>query len=360
MSMVKNSVGIEVDFEPWTSNNYKVATLHMIEHLGGVLATGEIELWHDNSDEALKLVTEQQTGTIRIRDTKEGGLEYEIPVFIKSREFYKLTLKIEFICISDISFLEKPVSTEFDNIEDAINLLYPGKKDIRTSTDIANDLTIYQVCETNYDLCTKLAYSFRHEIVFAYSWEGLVLKELCGEYNSRGEKESISKPKIKIPALPLMNFVTYYNLNYSKKLNYQPHNPWEDTDNSTTQDDYTDYEFLNCRALVDYDGYSIQGTDYYQLHENYRYNMKLMNAGMFSSMIITGQDFPGYKIGDVIEFRSPEQPTKYPFTSFIVASNEVFFGSDSSNYLSPSGYLFEWTSTLYGLDPGKWGENEES
>lgn len=360
MSMVKNTVGIEVDCKPFTDKGYRIVSLHMIEHLGGQLATGEIELWHDNSDDALNLVTEQQTGTLKIRDTKEGGIEYEIPFFIKSRRFYRLTLSIEFVCISDIKFLEQPLSTEYDNIEDAIKALYPGKQDIRTSTDIANDLKIYQCCETSYELCTKLAYSYRHEIVFAYSWEGLVLKELCGENNSKGEKEDPSNPSMKLSALALMNFKTQYNLNYSKRLNYNPYNPWEDTDNSTTGDDYTDYEFLNCRALVDYDGYSIQGTDYQTLHENYRYNQSLMDSGMYSSMIISGQDFPGYKIGDVIEFRSPEQSTKYPFTLFLVASNEIYFGTESASSLSPSGYQFEWISTLYGLDPGRWGEKEES
>ena len=357
--MVRNTVGIELDFDPFTSSGYKIVSLHMIEHLGGQLAAGEIELWHDNSDDALKLVTEQQTGTIKIRDTKEGGIEYEIPVFIKSRKFYKLTLSLEFVCISDIKFLEQPISTEYDNIEDAIKAIYPGKQDIRTSTDIANDLKIYQCCETSYDLCTKLAYSFRHEIVFAYSWEGLVLKELCGENNSKGEKEDFNNISMKLSALALMDFKTKYTLNYSKTINYNPLNPWEDTDNSTTGDDYMDYEFLNCRVLNDYDAFSIMGTDYYTLHDNYQYNMNLMNAGMYSSMIISGQDFPGYKICDVIEFRSPEQNTKYPFTKFLVASNEIYYGTESATVLSPSRYQFEWISTLYGLDPGKWGEKTE-
>ena len=360
MSMVRNTVGIEVDFKPFTDKGYKVVSLHMIEYLGGRLATGEIDLWHDNSDDALKLVTEQQTGTITFRDTKNNGIQYEIPIFIKSRRFYKLTLSIEFVCISDIKFLETPISTEYDNIDDAIKILYPGKKDIRTSTDIANDLKIYQCCENSYELCTKLAYSYRHEIVFSYSWEGLVLKELCGDKNSKGEKEIFGKINMKLSALALMDYKTNYNLNYNRKLNFNPYNPWEDTDDSPTGTDYTDYEFLNCRALIDYDAYSIQGTDYYTLHQNYQYNMNLMNAGMYSSLIISGQDFPGYKIGDVIEFRSPEQNTKYPFVNFLVASNEVFFGSDTSTKLSPSGYQFEWISTIYGLDPGKWGEKKES
>lgn len=358
MSVVKNVVGIEVNLEPFSSKGYKVVNLHMIESLGGSLAGGEIELWHDYSDDALELVTEQQTGTLTLRDTKEGGIEYEIPIFIKSRKFLKLTLSIEFVCISDIKFLEKPLSTEYDNIDDAIKTLYPGKRDIRTSTDIANDLKIYQCCETSYELCTKLAYSFRHEIVFSYSWEGLVLKELCGENNSAGEKEIFNNIKLKLNSEALMQFKTKYNLNYSKKLNFNPINPWEDTDDSSTGTDYTDYEFLNNRSLVDYDSYALMGTDYYQLQQNYYYNRNLMDAGMYSSLIISGRDFPGYKIGDVIEFRSPEQNTKYPFTKFLVASNEVFFGSDSTTVASPNGNLFEWTSVLYGLDPGKWGEKE--
>lgn len=359
MSMVINSASIQMDFKPWTDSGYRIVNLHMIEYLGGRLATGEMELWHDSSDDALKLVTEQQTGTIRIKDTKEDGIEYEIPVFIKSRKFYKLKLNITFVCLSDIAFTEKLVSTEFDNIDDALKTLYPGKQDIRTTTDIANDLKIYQCCETSYELCTKLAYSFRNETIFAYSWEGLVIKELCGQSNSKGEMENLEKPGMKVSALTITEFTTPYTLNYNKYINYPPINPWEDTDNSTTQTDYTEYEFLNCRAMNSYDQYSIQGTDYYQLHQNYNYNRNLMDAGMYSTVMISSKDFPGYKIGDVIEFRSPEQNTKYPFTTFLVATNEIYYATEASNTLSPRGYAFEWTSTLYGLNKGDWGKKLE-
>jgi len=363
MSAVKNTVGIELDCTPFTESNYRIVYLHMIESLGGAIASGEISLWHDNSDKAVKLVTSQNTGTIKIRDTKDGGIEYEIPFYIKKREFYKTTLKLSFVCLSDIAFTDNVISTEYDDITDAINTLYPGKKDIRTKTDISNDLTIFQMCETNYDLCTRLAYSFRHETIFGYSWEGFILKELCGESSSRGIKEVIGDTNSNVPklsALALMNFTSKYNLTYDTDLLYNPINAWEDTDNSTTKTDYTDYEFLNCRAITDFRDYHLCGTDYYQLTENYRYNKNLMDAGLYTTMVITGTDFPGYKLGDVIEFRSPEQQVKYPFNFYVIASNEIFYATEVSDRVGPYGNTFEWTSKMYGLNTGEWAEKQEA
>lgn len=361
MSLVKNTLGIEVEFKPWTDTNYRVNYLHIFESIGGELASGDIHLWHDNSDDALDLVTNETTGTLVIRDTKEGGtgIEYEIPIFITRREFYRTTLDLNFICIPDVSFIESPISTEYDDITDALNSLYPGNIDIRTDTDLDNDIKIYQMCETNYDLCTRLAYSFKHDTIFAYSWDGFMLKELCGEKNSQGDTESLDDPPIKLGALGLMNYTTKYNLTYNADLNFAPVNTWEDSDNSATQTDYSDYEFKNCRAITDYDVYCLCGTKYQSLVENYRYNKNLMDANIYSKMIITGGDFPGYKLGDVIKFTSPEQVSSYPFEVFLVASNEIFFATETSDTLSPNGKMFEWTTKLYGLDNGTWAEKKE-
>lgn len=353
--IVGNTVNVFVDCSPWTSLGYRISYLHLYEALGGKVPFGEVELWLDSSADT-SMITEKLTGTITVRNRKNGGIEYEIPFFITSRAFFKNVLKLTFVCISDIKFLEVPISTEFEDITDALNSLYPGKKDIRTKSDIDNNIKIYQACETNYGICTKLAYAFRHNIVFAYSWDSFVLKELCGQSNSFGKED----PSISLSGLSLMFNTSPYELAYNKFLKYDPYNPWEDTENSTTQDDYTDKEFLNCRCLVNYTSFSIQGVDYYQLHENYSYNKNLMDAKLYSTFTLTGQDFPGYKIGDVISFSRPDQTSSYPFEKFIVATNELFYATEVSDRLSPHGLRFEWTSTLYGLDEGKWTTLEEA
>ena len=86
---VKNTVNIELSCSPFTESNYSIVYLHMIESLGGSIASGEISLWHDNSDTAVKLVTEQNTGTIIIGDGKDNGITYKIPFYIVKREFYR-------------------------------------------------------------------------------------------------------------------------------------------------------------------------------------------------------------------------------------------------------------------------------
>lgn len=68
---------------------------------------------------------------------------------------------------------------------------------------------------------------------------------------------------------------------------------------------------------------------------------------------------PSYKIGDIITYSRASQESKYPFTKFLVASNEVFFSQNGASRLGPHGEQFEWSSKLLGIQPGKWSEEGE-
>ena len=69
----------------------------MFEKLGGVIAGGEMNLWHDGTDDAFKLVTDQKDGTITLVDEKEEGLTYEVPIYITDRKSFGNTLDIKFV-----------------------------------------------------------------------------------------------------------------------------------------------------------------------------------------------------------------------------------------------------------------------
>lgn len=356
---------VSVTFDPWENKGYLIAYLHMFECLGGDLAYGELELWYPNTDDASELLTEEQTGTIKLSDTKEDGLNYEIPIFIKSRSFFNNIMKVDFICIPDKSFFTNRISTEHIDIGTALKDLYPdpdnNKKynDIRTESDLNNDIPIYQTDETNYSLLKRLAYSYKKDTVFSFGFEGFMIKDTIGT-NSLGKDENSFEFELTGGGFELDN-TDMYKLSYNQVLNTTPFNPWEDKDNSATKEDYTDLEPKNCRALINYTTYSILGKDYYQLQENYEYNYNFLNSNYYTSFTLTGLYVPKYKIGDILTYTRAQQKQKsqYPFTKFLVASNEVFYSHNGASRKGPHGQQFEWCSKLLGIETGKWSEESE-
>lgn len=352
----KNVYGVSVKFSPWEDKGYFVASLHIFECLGGDIAHGDMELWYPDTDEASELVTEQQTGEIELKDTKKGGLTYKIPIFIESRSFFENVMKIRFTCIKNKDFYTKRISIEHVDIGTALRDLYPGEKDIRTNSDVNNNIPIYQTDETNYSLCKRLAYSFKKKSIFAFGMEGFMLKDTVGK-NSLGNDEKSSEFEF-IGMLDMDN-TKMYKLNYNRILNTKPFNPWEDKDESATNNkDYSNLRPTNCRAAINYTTYSIMGTDYYQLQDNYNYNYNFMNSDYYTSFTITGVDMPLYKIGDILTYKRANQKSSYPFTKFLVASNEVFFSQNGASTRGPHGKPFEWSSKLLGIEEGKWSEED--
>ena len=361
MAEEKDQVGqltsnkIYIRFSPWMKNGYMTNKIRLIESLGGEIAKGEAELTFPAVDESLELVTEERTGELFIEDRKTNGVSYTIPVYIYEREYYKNILNIKFYCIKDYKFFTDRISIEYNDINDAINKIYPGNIDIRTESDINNNIVIYQNDETNYSLCKRLAYSYKKKSVFSFGFEGFMLKDLIGT-NSIGKDEN-SVEMIYYGNLNAAN-TDLYKLNYEKTINTVPFNPWENKDDSATKEDYTDLQPKNCRAIIDYTNYTIVRSDYYQLIDNSLYNRRLMGAN-YSDFIITGSDIPFYKIGDVLTYKSPEHVYSYPFKKFLVLSNEVFISQNGASESGPHGLNFEWITKLKGLDEGEWSKEIE-
>lgn len=348
---------IEIGLSPWMKYGYTSNKIHLVESLGGEIAKGEMELTFPKIDESLELITKERTGELFIKDKKSDGVSYTIPIFIYERDYFKNILRIKFFCIKDYKFFTDRISVEYKDITEAITKLYPGNVDIRTESDINNNITIYQNDETNYSLCKRLAYSYKKNSIFSFGFEGFMLKDLEG-INSIGKDEK-SYEMIFNGSLNGANS-DLYNLKYEKTKNTKPFNPWEDNENSATkQKDYADLQPKNCRAIIDYTNYTILSRDYYQMADNSLTNRRILNTN-YSDFKITHSDIPIYKIGDVLTYITPEQVYPYPFKKFLVLSNEVYISQNGSGEIGPHGLKFEWTTKLKGLDAGDWTKEIEN
>lgn len=333
-----NSYKVTIDFLPWFEEGYYFTRLHMYEELGGKISGGTIELEHNGSEKALKLITDQYTGQLSIE--QDGGNIYDISVFITNKRFYNNFVTLEFVCISDKKFFTDTISTEWTDIGGAIESLYPGPKDIRCESDINNGVKIFQNSESNYSLCTKLAYSFKHSTIFAYGFSGLLLKEIVG-IDSGGNKE----PYYEINSKVEIHQIDSYTSTYNKRLYYLPLNPWEENE----VQDYTELQGKNLRTGMFYNDYQIVGKDYEQMMNNYWFNKRYMESDLYTAMRVVDLNIPVYRLGDVLKYKADEKDLKLPFDLYLVRSNELFFAKEGSSVVDANGLSFSWTSKFIGI-----------
>lgn len=361
--VVKNSSNISLEFNPWTDTGYRITKLHMVEGLGGEVPKGVMSLEHSGSDEAMKLITDTNTGTIKLLDNKEKGIQYtDIKVFITKKTNIYNMLEIEFVCVSDKKFFTDLISTTYPSIKEAIETVYPGNKDIRIEPDSGVDgIVELQNAETSYDFCKKLCYAYKANSIFAFGWEGLLIKDLINGVDSMGNNE----PYMEMIGGEFMFNTTPYALNYNKKLNHDPYDPWIGTQDDnmlpTTKKDYSDVTPKNVGVVMEYSNYTIVGKNFLGHLLNTRYNERIMDSELYTNFTVRATDMPSYKLGDVVIWKQPhDEDFTNPFTKYLVKSNELFWTSDDNDGETDwTGLRLSWTSTLVGLDDGMWAKDNQ-
>lgn len=337
-----SSYNISVDFTPWCDNGFIIKSLHINEELGGKIADGVIEMELVGTEESLKLVTKQYTGKLIIE--KEGGNIYNIDIFVVKREYYKNTLKLDFLCISDKKFYTELVSLEYPDLVSAINSLYPGKVDIRCLSDINNQPRLIQNMETNHSYCTKLAYSFKKDSIFAFGWDGFLLKERIGKFDSRGNLE----PKLALIGGLGAESMDPNTMRYDSMLFEKPWDPWLSVSENEETNKYSELVPQNSRTVKIFNKYITVGTDYSGIIENYIYNTEQMKSGMSNTLRIKLNDIPDYRLGDVIKYKHIKDK-EIPFSVYLVKANEFFYSIDGKTKDTEGSNIF-WVSKIVALD----------
>ena len=337
-----SSYDISIDFTPWCDNGFLVKSLHINEELGGKIANGTVKLELIGSEESLKLVTKQYTGKLVIEKNK--GNIYNIDVFIVKREYYKNTLTLDFLCIPDRKFYTELVSLEYTDLTEAINSLYPGKVDIRCSSDINTEIKLIQNTETNHSFCTKLAYSFKKDSIFAFGWDGFMLKERIGKYDSKGNVE----PKLTLVGGLGAESMDPNTMRYDNLLFENPWDPWLGKGEEGEESKYTELMPQNSRTLKLFNQYITVGTEYSDLVSNYLYNTEQMSVGMSNTLRIKLNDIPDYRLGDVVIYKHINEK-QIPHEVYLVKSNEFFYSIDGKEKDTEGSDIF-WVSKIVALD----------
>ena len=349
------SYGISVDFLPWSGSGenrfgLSLQSIKIHEEIGGALAQGSAEFIILNENISLNYALKQYTGVIEI--SKKGGESIVIDIFVVDRRLHKNTLFLDFVCVKDKRFFTDLKSVEYKDISETLSSIFPGKTDIRCESDISNELPLKQFMETDWSFCTKLALSFKKNIVFAYGWDGFMLKDLKDGMNHLGEKEEYDDGKKMI----LDNIILggamaedlgYLDINYDSMRFVKPWNPWEKSEENNTN--YSTYAPRNSKTIKFYDNYLTLGKDYYDLLENYLYNKELLSSKLFASKSIRLNDIPKFRLGDVLSYKHLSNlDVDLPYKTFLVKSNTLhILITNGSKFQTGSGLI--WDTELVSL-----------
>lgn len=344
-----NSQDISFDIKEWTERGFGIEWLQMKEVLGGDLPTGTASLIFPQDENVMEWITEQNTGTIIIEDNNDGGFCFEIPMFINHREYDGNNLQIGFICCSDPGFFSIRESRTYEDINDALRYLYPHL-DIRTESDQNNNQPLHQLCETPFNFCKRLCYSYKQGAIFGFGWDGLVIKDIIG-INHRGADENRDEniPDILGGGTGDLTNIEPYTMTYSRMQNYPIINPWTDTDYTSPK---------NVTSILGAD-YLICRTGYDNLIDNFLYNTTLFNTDYTANYTLSGIVMPNnYRLGDLVKFkRADDNEKKDPedYTKCLVYSNEVFFSNGDCGVTDrTTGKPFGWHTELRGIINGGW------
>lgn len=351
--MINCTNGITLTIDPWSYSGAKLQSIRLYEELGGKIASGTASFELFMTEAAVNLIYKQYTGKITISKTVTDGNTLEIDFFVTKRRYIKNNLTIEFLCVKDNKFVTDLISLEHTDITQALNSLYPGKIDIRCESDVNNEIPLIQFNETNHTFCTKLAYSFKKDIIFAFGWEGFMIKDRCGDKNSVGKTENLtatingSKDLLAAFGGPGTGIESMdpYVMSYDNILYQKVIDPWLDNE----EKDYSEKIPVNLRTLRFYNRHLVVGTDYTELVSNYLYNQQMMTSNMQVSLRIKSDTMPNYKIGDIIIYNNVTEPVN-PHRAYLVKTNEIYYSPDDLN--SNKSSEFFWVSTLVSMfDP---------
>lgn len=332
MGAWKSSTGLTVNVEPFLDKGYKIQQLKLWESLGGELAGGSMTLYCDGSNEALELIT--TIYNLKITLKKDVGVSYEIDAFIMTRKYLKNILELYFLCIPGKNFFANSQVLKWPDITTALESLWPGKKDFRCSSDINNGIEIFQTGDNDWDLCRKLAYSFKKKSIFAFGLGGFMIKDLIGK-DSTGRDE----PYWTTVGGEELAQETAFHLNYDYKLYKKNEDPWEEESNKS----------VNLGVQILDRSYKVVGKDYSQLMDNYVYNTNLMTTRLYNSMTLVVPDtLPEFKIGDVVKYTRAGEKTSLPWTTYLVSKIEIFISMEKSK--DNNGMGTSCTVTFRGLE----------
>lgn len=217
------------------------------------------------------------------------GKKWEFECFCYQISYDNKYLEAKFMC-SKIEFTRNIVTTKYTTIDNAIQSTWQLNRLDTVKTDLLSfdrDHFFYQMSETNYNLCTKLCFSYKYNTVFGYLLNGLKFIDLKA-WKKEIELNDQVDIKLEQPASWTSGKLYESTVNI---IDYNHSSPEYEIDS-------------NHRIVGNYDQLLFCDTTYKDLIGNYLYNRRLKL--MKQSNIFRLNYLPDFEVGTYVKINSTQ------------------------------------------------------
>lgn len=194
MALLKLVGGVNINIPAINDKECQFVSLETSESILGELPTATLKLRCDR--DILNLL---DSVTIKIDNSSGYSIVSNMYVYQIS---YLSNLYTVNLMVGTPDFTRKNFTGKFTNIKNAVNSLRYAELVTNSDTDLLNDIPIYQMSSTNYQLLTKLLKAWKKNTIFGYALDSIRINDLSN-YQKKWEDFSmrINLTEIDAPAL---------------------------------------------------------------------------------------------------------------------------------------------------------------
>ena len=353
---LSNEKGVSVVLDDNWGRMFQFISIQIYEELGGRLPYGNIELYGFWDTERENFLKNTFTGTVTIYS--RDSVDHVISFFTTRKSYFKNKVSLGIVCIPEKKLFTEKLRLSYPSMMDAIGELWPDSNTLWLNCDpdeAVNQLTVFVNNETRTESLGKLLFSYREDIIWGFSWEGLVLRSV--REDDDGSNRGLVDESTPFPLGNLMFITTGYNDGYDYNIYEEGHNSWspaetKDEENERAgEENYEELESKNLKTIVKGTNYEIVEKNFYSKLKYYNYNTKFLGP-MFKSSIIKGSIVPSYKLGDIINFKMVQNKEDQKDTRYFIRSNEFFYAAPDARLLDGT-FSMTWRSIISNLKSTK-------
>lgn len=171
MKIVTLATGATLSVEPlFTDNDIVFNRFELVEYTGGSLP--DINLSVRTTKDCCKL-----GDILKFKIVNESGWcnEFEAYIYQLSYINTNLTLKLS---VCDPEFVRKHYTVTYNGVKEVLNSTYKFSIDSNVDSDLVDNITLYQMDQSNYKFLTNVMNGYRKDIIWGYASGKLMIRDI--------------------------------------------------------------------------------------------------------------------------------------------------------------------------------------
>lgn len=327
------SNGIKVEIDEFPQNKFTFLYIRMDSEVGGALPHGELSLRCIEEPAMDKKFL--KTNFFKVTIEQEDPVDkYEIRCHVVRRDWSPEVgvLLITFLCVPETDqgksgkFFSKANLKSFKqkNLGDIIKEVWGDSIRWDTNGNCLGPEDWYQDRVSDLEFLAKLCTSIQKNTLFAFDFEGLIIKDILGTDRVTKNPEPDRKAEGYATIQPIQDKIAW---NYMFRT-YRP------IENPCTEGDYKYGREIskNFRLELHEDDFRIYRADQDARRKIYGHNRKLISSGLYGSIKLRYEDnLPPLRLMDTIKYTKANESEVPNMSTFMVWRVHLFLSGDQSH-----------------------------